>query len=453
MKILGFEIGRSKALNQVSSRGGWYPFGRISEPYAGAWQQNKEKTTESVLRFSAVFACVSGIALDIAKLKPRLMTQNANGIWDEAVNSPYAAVLKKPNRYQNRIKFIENWVLSKLLYGNTYALKERDNRGIVRGLQILSPALVTVLVSDDGQVYYQLRQDNLAQTTDVTIPATEIIHDRGVCLYHPLVGVSPLYAATQAASLGLNIMDNSEGFFGNKATPGGVLTAPARISDETAARLKAHWEGNYTGANAGKVAVLGDGLKFEQMTMTAVDAALVEQLKLSIQDIARAFRYPLTKLQTGTQPISSNIQTEHNYYYADCLQPIIESLELCLDEGLALPDRYMIEFDLDGLSRMDTTAVYATIKEGIAGGFLAPNEGRKRLNLPPVEGGDSPMIQQQNYSLADLAELRTLEFDAMQNPPEPVVVQDTPDNNDDNNADDQTRAMIERIRKGILNAQ
>lgn len=450
MKILGFEIGRSKALNQVSSRGGWWPI--VNEPYAGAWQQNKEKTTESVLRFSAVFACVSGIALDIAKLKPRLMTE-ANGIWSEAAGSPYAAVLKKPNRYQNRIKFIENWVLSKLLYGNTYALKERDNRGIVRGLQILSPALVTVLVSDDGQVYYQLRQDNLAQTTDVTIPATEIIHDRGVCLYHPLVGVSPLYAATQAASLGLNIMDNSEGFFGNKSTPGGVLTAPARISDETAARLKSHWEGNYTGANAGKVAVLGDGLKFEQMTMTAVDAALVDQLKLSIQDIARAFRYPLTKLQTGTQPISNNIQTEHNYYYADCLQPIIESLELSLDEGLALPDRYMIEFDLDGLSRMDTTAVYATIKEGIAGGFLAPNEGRKRLNLPPVEGGDSPFLQQQNYALNDLAELRTLEFEDMKNPPEPVVVQDTPDNNDDNNADDQTRAMIERIRKGILNAQ
>lgn len=447
MKILGFEIGRSKALNQVSSRGVWWPV--VAEPWSGAWQRNMEKKTEDVLRFSAVFACVSGIAQDIAKLKPRLMTQNENGIWDEAVNSPYAAVLKKPNRYQNRIKFIENWVLSKLLYGNTYALKERDNRGIVRGLQILSPALVTVLVSDDGQVYYQLRQDNLAQTTDVTIPATEIIHDRGVCLYHPLVGVSPLYAATQAASLGLNIMDNSEGFFGNKATPGGVLTAPARISDETAARLKAHWEGNYTGANAGKVAVLGDGLKFEQMTMTAVDAALVDQLKLSIQDIARAFRYPLTKLQTGTQPISNNIQTEHNYYYADCLQPIIESLELCLDEGLALPDRYMIEFDLDGLSRMDTTAVYATIKEGIAGGFLAPNEGRKRLNLPPVEGGDSPFLQQQNYALNDLAELRTLEFDAMQNPPEPVVQQpanDTPDGN----ADDQTRAMIERIRKGIL---
>lgn len=36
-------------------------------------------------------------------------------------------------------------------------------------------------------------------------------------------------------------------------------------------------------------------------------------------------------------------------------------------------------------------------------GWLAPNEVRAKENLPPVEGGDSPMIQQQNFSLAALA--------------------------------------------------
>jgi HK97 family phage portal protein len=450
MKILGFEFGRSKALNAVSNRGGWWPL--VNEPYSGAWQQNKELTTESVLRFSAVFACVSGISLDIAKLQPRLMTRNSEGILEESASSPYARVLKKPNRYQNRIKFIENWVLSKLLYGNTYALKERDSRGIVTGLQILAPANVTVLVADDGQVYYQLRRDNLTQNQDVTIPASEVIHDRGVCLYHPLVGVSPLYAATQSASVGLNIMDQSEGFFKNKSAPGGVLTAPARISEETAARLKAHWENNYTGDNSGKVAVLGDGLKFEQLTMTAVDAELINQLKLSVQDIARAFRYPLTKLQTGALPVSNNVQIEHGYYYADCLQPIIESMELCLDEGLELPDRYMVELDLEGLSRMDTTSIYSTISECIKGGFLAPNEGRKRLNLPSVKGGDSPFLQVQNYSTEDLSKLRSMEFEAMQSQKDSQDNQqnDTPDNNQDD-TQEQTRAMIDRIRKGILN--
>jgi HK97 family phage portal protein len=444
MKFMGFEFGRSeKALNSVDNRGngGWWPV--VRDSYAGAWQSNRELTTESVLRFSAVFACVTGIASDIAKLKPRLMTIGNDGVWVESPNAAVAGVLKKPNRYQNRIKFIENWVLSRLLYGNTYVMKERDAQGVVRGLTILAPANVTVLVSDDGGIYYQIRRDNLAQNEDVTIPASEIIHDRGLCLYHPLVGVSPLYASTQSAALGLNILDQSEGFFKNKSSPGGVLTAPNRINEETAARLKSHWETNYSGHNSGKVAVLGDGLRFEQMTMSAVDAALIDQLKLSVQDIARAFRYPLTKLQTGSTPISNNIQTEHNYYYADCLQPIIESMELCLDEGLGLTAGQMVELDLDGLTRMDLESSYKAIGDGIRGGFLAPNEGRKKLNLPPVEGGNMPFLQQQNYSLEDLAKLRLREESASIQPAQ---------TSQPNDAEEETRSMIDRIRKGILNA-
>jgi phage portal protein BeeE len=34
---------------------------------------------------------------------------------------------------------------------------------------------------------------------------------------------------------------------------------------------------------------------------------------------------------------------------------------------------------------------------------LAPNEARRRLNLKPVTGGDTPYLQQQNYSLEALS--------------------------------------------------
>jgi phage portal protein BeeE len=45
----------------------------------------------------------------------------------------------------------------------------------------------------------------------------------------------------------------------------------------------------------------------------------------------------------------------------------------------------------------------ATIKEGVAGGVLAPNEGRKRINLGPKPGGETPYLQQQYYGLAALS--------------------------------------------------
>ena len=75
-----------------------------------------------------------------------------------------------------------------------------------------------------------------------------------VALYHPLVGVSPIHACGLAAVQGIRIQSNSAQVFGNGSNPGGILTAPGALSDETAKRLKAHSDSNYTGANVGKVA-------------------------------------------------------------------------------------------------------------------------------------------------------------------------------------------------------
>jgi hypothetical protein len=79
-------------------------------------------------------------------------------------------------------------------------------------------------------------------------------------------------------------------------------------------------------------------------------------------------------------------------------------MEICLDEGYELPKPYGTEFDLDNLLRMDSATMMATIQQGITAGVLAPNEGRHLLNRRGVEGGDSPMMQQQVFALAALAE-------------------------------------------------
>ena len=114
-----------------------------------------------------------------------------------------------------------------------------------------------------ASVYYELKRDDFSglPTDRLAVPASEIIHDTMVALYHPLIGVSPIYACAVAALQGLAIQNNSQKFFANGSTPGGVLTAPGVISQETADRLKAYWETEYTGDNVGKVAVLGDGLE------------------------------------------------------------------------------------------------------------------------------------------------------------------------------------------------
>jgi HK97 family phage portal protein len=349
MRLFGLNISRAKATDEKAlspvgqGRGGWY---RIFEPFAGAWQTNVEIRYDSVLSNHADFACRTLIASDIAKLRIKLVQKDADGIWSETTNPAYSPVLRKPNHFQNRMQFMESWVLSKLQRGNALILKQRDARGVVNRLYVLDWALVTPLVADDGSVFYQLNTYNLAGLpASVTVPAREVIHDRFNCFFHPLIGLSPIFAGGLAAVQGLAIQNDSTLFFQNGAQPGGILTAPGAISDETAKRLKEHWDTNFSGKNSGKVAVLGDGLKYEAMKAKAVDSQLIEQLKWSAEVVCSTYHVPPYKIGVGTMPTYNNIQSLNVEYYAQCLQVLIESIELCLDEGLGMGENIGTEFD------------------------------------------------------------------------------------------------------------
>jgi len=407
MRIFGVDITLSKkTLAPVDNRGAWSGWGVIRECFPGAWQQNIEIRQDTVLHNPTLFSCLTLISSDISKLSWKLQKFNeSDKIWEDGTSAAFNPIIDKPNRYQNHIQFKEQWMISKLSRGNTYALKQRDNRNVVTALYILDPTRVVPLVDDDGNVYYQLATDNLSGLAKdgITVPASEVIHDRFNCLFHPLVGLSPIFACGLPAMLGMHMMENSAGFFKNGALPSGILTAPGQISNETAARLKADWQTNYSGKNAGRVAVLGDNLKFEQLVMTAVDAEVIAQLRFTDEKICSVFHVPQYKVGVGAAPTYNNIEALQQDYYSTCLQSLIEAFELSMDQGLALPDNISIVLDLDGLLRMDSATLMSTVTAGIKGTVLTPNEGRKKLGLKKVAGGDAVLSQQQNYSLEALA--------------------------------------------------
>jgi HK97 family phage portal protein len=459
MKIFGLEIVRAKAATMTavpSRRSSW--FGNVLESFSGAWQSadlvldNKE----TLLAFSAVYACVTIIASDISKLPIKLIQlDKSSKIWGETTSPAFSPVLRKPNRYQTRLKFIEQWIVSKLLHGNSYALKERDQRGVVTALYVLDPQKVLPLVTESGDVYYQLNIDTLSGVTkSITVPASEIIHDMMVSLWHPLVGVSPLYACAKAGTMGNKIQTNSSKFFENMSRPSGHLTAPGEIGDETAARLKVQFEREFSGEHIGRLLVTGDGLKYEPMTIPAQAAQLIEQLKWTVDDVARAFHMPIYKLG-GQAPTYNNIEALNQAYYNDCLQPIIEAVEICLREGIRLPDDYDVEFDLDALMRMDSAARYEAYGKAIAAGWMAPNEARQREGMVPVKGGESPMMQQQNWNLEQLAK-RDIVDDKPSVAPPPAA----PSSDDEEDEDEEVDAaaakdvadLLAYIGKGLIEA-
>lgn len=436
MRIFGLEIKRAQ-LSPVpgGGGGGWF---RIKEAFSGAWQRNIEEKHATVLCYPTLYACLARVSRDIGTMPFVLKKKQDNGIWVEVENTAHSPVLRKPNHFQTDQQFREQWVLSLLIAGNSYILKERDNRGVVVKLYVLDPRCVLPMVSDSGDVYYQLSfssaQNLLPENypaKQLVVPADAIIHDRVNCFEHPLVGIPPLYAAQWPAVKNLKIIRDATTYFANGARPSGILTVPAGMSEEDAEAIRTYWSQNFTGENSGKVGVIGADVKFVPMAFNSVDSQVVAQLEYSDRQICQPFGVPPHIVGIGEIPAGMKTDEVSTVYYQRALQPIVESMERLLDEGLSISRPMGVELDAEPLLRMDVGKQTDVITKQVGGKLLTPDEGRARLGYGPTGGGNTLWGQNQDYPLGMLAD--RAEWDPAMQPaaPEPAA------NDDDVLSDDE----------------
>lgn len=388
--------------------------GGAQEPFAGAWQRNITNANPrdpNLLAYSGVYACVTIIMQDMAKMALRSMRLAADGITEEVNKaSPYHRLLRKPNTYQTSIQFMMLYMACRLLRGNVYVYQEFDMRGVPKAWHLLHPDRTIALVDPETKdVFYEFtpHQTDMFKVIGFEkggkwcIPARFIIHDRINCLWHPLIGTSPLFAAAVTAMTGGRILMNTERLFANMARPSGALTSDGEIRDGTAERLKREFEANYSEGNIGKTAVLGDGLKWTPMVMTSTDAQLIEQLKWTIEDVARCFRVPMYLLADVTRMTYKNSEQAAQGYFSGCLQYHVEDIELLFTNAFNMDESLeYVAFDIRSMFRMDMQERFNAYKAGIAAAVLAPNEARRWEGLGPVAGGEEPRMQMQYVPLS-----------------------------------------------------
>ena len=446
-----------KALNPVPShRGGWHT---INEPFTGAWQRNLEEKHGTVLCYPTLYACLSRISQDIGTMPFVLKRKDQNRIWREVEgDSPYWPVLRKPNKFQTDQQFREAWVLSLLIHGNAYILKQRDNRGIVTDLYVMDPCRVMPMIADNGDVYYQVNypsaQNLLPENypaEQLTIPAFEIIHHRINCFIHQLVGIPPLCAANLPAVKNLKILRNSTEFFANGARPGGILTAPAGISKEDGDAIKEAWQQQYGNGNQGKIGLIGADLKYTDLGMSSgADSQLVAQLEYSDRQVCQPFHVPPFMAGIGEIPAGMEVDEVTTAYYQRALRPIVEGMERLLDEGLRISRPMGVELDENALLRMDLGKL-AEVESALVGGKIkTPDEAREMFGLAPTGGGNTLWGQNQDYPLGMLANRAEWDPDMQATPP-PVAPAAPPPSGGDGGGEDEeaTRAFLAYVQREL----
>ena len=264
-------------------------------------------------------------------------------------------------------------------------------------------------------VFYQINDfgDGLFDVeVDKLVPARNILNPRINCFRHPLIGETPISAFAYSGAMGSNIQAGSARFFSNMSRPSGVLTTPKPLTAKQLDELKERWGAATKGEFAGGTPVLHSDLKWEQITMSATDAEMIAAYKLSVSDIAMAYRIPLYMLGDMSKATFRNVETLFRVFYTSSLRFYLEHLENNLNSLFELDgNTEYLEFDIEsGLLRGDLESRMNALTKGVQGGILTPNEARISQELPPVEGGDYAFLQRQMAPIKNLIEM-----------PEPVV--------------------------------
>ncbi len=376
------------------SSGGWR---RILEPFGGAFQRGIEVEQSTLATSSPVlFACLDRVSSDIGQLAFVVKQNDSSGIARVVKSPTIAKTLDRPNDFQSASQFRKAWILSKLMHGNALILKAGGQ------LFVLDWSKVVPLVSDSGAVFYRLHMgssQNLLPETfgdgQVTIPASDVIHDRGPCLFHQLVGVAPITAAYWPSAKAYYINKNNAETFSKGNELSGVLVVPAGLSDDAAKQLKTEWQ--TMGANS--VRVIGADASFTPFSAKSTDSQTVEQLALSDKAICQPFGIP--PFIVGAESLPSG-QRPGDYmlsYFKLALQQHVDSMETLLTRDLNLPRGQRIELDTSALLRMDEGRRAEVYGQMIASSLLTVNEARAEFDRPPVPSGDQIFVQKQNVPL------------------------------------------------------
>lgn len=366
---------------------------------------------DSAMAVSTFFACCRVIAEDVAKLPVDVFTKDAKEKRSIIKNHPLHKLFISPNSWQTRFDFIEQIALSLVMWSNSYTIILRDGRGTPNMLVNVSPRQVTLYVHPEtGDIFYLVSRTSthevaVLKDTPALIPVRDVVHIR--CIYHEgLVGTSVVQYIREAVGLALASEQHGAQLFKNGARPSGVLSHPKTLGDDTLKHLKEQFNEIHKGVgNFGRTIIVEEGLSYSPMSMTSVDAQLLENRKFQVEEIARAFRVPMHMLQNteGARLNGDAIEQQNRAYYDQTLMPYLERIELAFEKAFGMDgETEYIEFSTWRLIRADIATRFKVYAMGRQWGIFSVNDTLLMEGMDPIgPEGDNRMAPVNMMPLAE----------------------------------------------------
>lgn len=359
---------------------------------------------QTALGNSAFFACLRTVSSTGGALPLPVYRTDSKGVAIEARDAPLWNVLHdSPNADQTALDYWEFVFVSLLMRGNHFARKLKEGPRLI-GLDPVRPDIVSVRRREDGRIGYRWSWDR--QSFDLT--EDDVFHIRGFG-GGPLGGLSVLAYARESLGVAIAADRAAGSMFANGAMPSGALKFKEWLDADKRKEQRDDIEERFTGTmNAGRPFILEGGSEWQQISLKADDAQLLQSRSWSVEEICRWFGVPPPMIgHAGTATNwPTGVEQQVLNFVKFTLTPYLRRIEQSIKKQLLTPAEraqgMFAEFNLEGLLRGDSQGRMNFYRGMTQIGAMTRNEVRAKENLPPIDGGDVVTIQSQNVPLEQL---------------------------------------------------
>lgn len=348
-------------------------------------------TTDNSLELITVYACVRLISDSISTL-PVAPYRRING--ERVPVFPRPAWIEYPDFEVTINDHFQQVLISLLLDGNAFVRVIRDDSGVV-GLVVMNPKHIEIHRDAEGKIFY--RTSHSAEP----IRSDEMIHIPDMRRPGQLRGESRIELLKQSLGLAKALEEFAERFFGQGATTTGIIEFPGNLTEEQAKNLVNGFENKHRGLRkAHRPGILSGGASWKKTGVDPDAAQMLDSRKMSVEEIARAFRCPPSMIGVTTPGAMSYASVEANaiHFVTHTLRPYIVKLENAYKK--LLPEGVFIRFNVEGLLRGDSQTRSAVYSSALQSGYMSINDVRRLEDFTTVEGGDVYRVPLANVDLA-----------------------------------------------------
>lgn len=349
---------------------------------------------------------VTFLARNIAQLGLPLYHRAGDSDRQRLQDHPLAKLLRQPNPWTTRYRFINALVHDFAIHDVAYLLKTKVDGSTV-GLVRIPP----MLVRPKGENWLTPDEFEVAGSKSrKRYPADQVVYFRGYGGGDGIddAGVSPLEALRQTLREEWTGSKMREQIMRNGSRASGYLERPAGAppwSPDARERFRTQWQSQYVGDNAaeaGGTPILEDGMTFNDVSQTAKDLQYVEGRKLTREEVAAAYFIPPPMVGILDHASFSNITEQHKMLYQDTLGPWLTMIqdEIALQlvpDFESKPDQFYVEFNLREKLTGSFEERAASIQASVGAPWMTRNEARALDNRPPIEGGNE-LVQPLNVT-------------------------------------------------------